>query len=99
MARNSFDELSGIKMNDKDYGSAKFDHFSDDLEVEYREPFLGKILQCLGTSFAFIGTYFCCGCCCYPYKVVQKGQKGVIQRFGQVQTTVAEGLHYVNPMT
>jgi erythrocyte band 7 integral membrane protein len=65
----------------------------------YQEPCFASFLRGLGCCFGFLCIPFSCGGCCYPYKSVNRGSKGVVQEFGSVRRTVGDGLHYVNPMT
>jgi erythrocyte band 7 integral membrane protein len=63
------------------------------------EPCFGFCLDGLGNFFGCLCTGLCCGSCCYPYKTVNLGWTGVIQRFGKLKKIVSEGFHYVNPIT
>ncbi len=63
------------------------------------EPFLVSVLECFGRFFGCCCLFASCGACCYPYKSVSRGTRGVITRFGKVTGVVEEGLHYVNPIT
>lgn len=63
------------------------------------EPCMGGCLDCLGRFFGCCCLFTCCGCCCYPYKTINPGHKGILTRFGQITKILKEGLHYVNPMS
>ena len=71
------------------------------------EPCMGTCLDFLGKFFGcFCSTLTCGGCCnscqgncCYPYQSVNRGYRGVISRFGTIKQIVADGLHYVNPVS
>ena len=74
----------------------------DDIVDDYEEPSFASFLRGLGCCFAYsclpcFGNW--CGSCCYPYKSVNKGYRGVVQEFGRVKREVGEGMHYINPMT
>lgn len=58
----------------------KYDNIDDNKNNVYREPFFGKIISYLGSFF----------CCCYPYKTVNKGHKGIITKFGRVERVVCD---------
>jgi len=70
-------------------------HAEDD--EPYREPIYGLCVSYFGWCCGGIMLVACCGCCCSPYQSVQKGFKGVVQRFGRVMKVVNEGLYTVNP--
>ena len=69
----------------------------------YSDPCWGSFLDFMGK---FLG-YCCllpppigsCGCCCNPYKSINQGSKGIIQRFGRIVDLKDPGLEYVNPLT
>ena len=63
------------------------------------EPGFGGCLDFLGRFFGKCCLITCCGCCCYPYKNVRQGNKGVITRFGSIKRVVNSGLHYINPVS
>lgn len=67
---------------------------TDARDPNYKEPAFAKFLKSLGS---FLG----CAClpCCYPYKTVDKGSKGIIQEFGQFKKEVGDGIFYLNPIT
>lgn len=73
------------------------------------EPICGSFMDCMGK---FLGCMCmpvnCCGCCCNayydgccfnPYRIIKRGYKGIVTRFGSVKEIVTDGLHYVNPLT
>lgn len=63
------------------------------------EPCCGYVYELFGNCFGSVCCCMSCGCCCNPYKSVNIGQRGIITRFGSVRAVVADGLHYVNPIT
>lgn len=83
------DQQRLINSDDEDY-----------VNMRTREPSCyGGFLDALGKFFGHCCLFTCCGCCCYPYKTINRGNKGVITRFGSVKEVVNDGLHYVNPIT
>ncbi len=77
----------------------KQDYSDFEVQSQRNEPCFGSLLGCLGRFFGCFCTSICCGCCCYPYKTIPLGSKGVIQRFGRLKNIVDDGLYYVNPVT
>jgi len=77
----------------------KFSPLDKDAEIKenYDEPCVATCVDCMGWSCACLCLFTTCGCCCYPYETVNRGFRGVIQRFGQVRGIVNEGLYLVNP--
>jgi erythrocyte band 7 integral membrane protein len=70
------------------------------VEDNYQEPCAAECASCLGWFCGGISVGLFCGfCCCNPYKQVERGFKGIIQRFGRVRQVVNEGLYAVNPCT
>ncbi len=68
--------------------------------------YYGLFLDGLGNCFACCCWLPTCGwgCntingCCNPYKIVQKGYKGIVTRFGSISGVLDDGLHFVNPIT
>ncbi|QGR54164.1 spfh domain-containing protein [Moumouvirus maliensis] len=68
-------------------------------EDNYDEPVFASILRSFGCIIGYSCIPFYCIGCCYPYKSVDKGSKGVIQEFGRFKRETGDGLHYVNPLT
>jgi len=52
-----------------------------------------------GLCSGFFQNWFCCCFCESPYKIVQEGNVGVVQKFGKFSKLYAPGLYYVNPCT
>lgn len=81
---------------DNEYKS--YQHMDNEYESDYEEPVYVSFMRNLGSCFGY-----CClslgGICCYPYKSVDMGSNAVIQEYGRVKRNVADGLHYVNPIT
>lgn len=65
---------------------------------EFHEPLVSVLLSGLGWCVGGAGMLGC-GLCCSPYKQIDRGFKGIIQRFGRVRRIVNEGLYMVNPIT
>lgn len=88
------DEDEGINLLDAE----NMDNYGKN--SQYKEPGFGSFLRCLGCFFGYscLPIFGCCGCC-YPYKLVNKGYKGVVQEFGRLKREVNDGMHYVNPLT
>ena len=64
------------------------------------EPCMGRCLDLCGLLCGCFCLATTCGCCCCnPYKTVKRGFRGVITRFGSIKQIVADGLHYVNPVS
>ncbi|XWV24515.1 stomatin family protein/prohibitin-family membrane protease subunit ybbk [Tupanvirus deep ocean] len=83
-----------------EYSSKSYSSIDND--EDYHEPCFASFLRALGCCFGYLcipmfGGF--CGACCYPYKSVNKGSRGVIQEFGRVKREVGDGMHYVNPIT
>lgn len=70
---------------------------------DYVQPCWGSFLDCLGKFFGccclFPPPIGSCGCCCNPYKTVNQGSRGIVQKFGQIVDVKQPGFHYVNPIT
>ena len=76
----------------------------DDLQEELvplnvNEPFYGSIADFFGKFFGCCCCFLSCGCCCNPYKTVNRGNRGVITRFGAIKEITSDGLQYVNPIS
>jgi len=92
------DQMEDVPLMRKNYQSIKIN-----LDDEYyEEPIFASVMRFLG---CFVG-YSCipcfggwCGNCCYPYKSINKGSRGVVQEFGRVKREIGDGMHYVNPLT
>jgi len=54
---------------------------------------------CCGLCSGFLKNWICCCFCESPYKIVQEGNVGVVQKFGKFSKLYAPGLYYVNPCT
>ena len=94
-------ELEPMEMKSEKYGSVEEDnHISP--EDNYQEPVFAAVMRFLGCCVGYscipcFGGW--CGNCCYPYKTVDKGSRAIVQEFGRVKREVADGMHYINPMT
>ena len=81
------------------------DGIDDEIEdnyIEYskiNEPCYGSFMDYLGNFLGCCCIPLSCGMCCNPYKIVDRGHKGAITRFGSVKDVVDDGLHYVNPVS
>jgi len=58
-----------------------------------------NFITCCGIGCGFIKNWICCICCDSPYKIVQEGTVGVVQKFGKFSKLYAPGLYYINPCT
>ena len=58
----------------------------------------GSMMHCLGSCVGFLGSIPCCPCP-NPFKSVQQGSVGLVQRFGQFYKSVDPGLVQVNVCT
>lgn len=67
---------------------------SDEPEHAYE-----KFITCCGLCSGFLKNWVCCICCDSPYKIVQEGTVGVVQKFGKYSKLYAPGLYYINPCT
>jgi len=65
---------------------------------ESNRVYEGCITGC-GLCGGFISNWICCMCCPSPYKVVEEGHVGVVQKFGKFSKLYAPGLYYINPCT
>ena len=63
------------------------------------ESCYGSFMDGLGRFFGCLCLFTSCGGCCNPYRTINRGNRGVITRFGTVKKVVGDGLHYVNPMS
>lgn len=52
-----------------------------------------------GLCSGFIANWICCMCCESPYKKVEEGNVGIVQKFGKFSKLYAPGLYYINPCT
>ncbi|AGF85078.1 hypothetical protein QJ854_gp704 [Moumouvirus goulette] len=66
---------------------------------DYEEPIFARVLRTIGCIVGYSCIPFYCIGCCYPYKSVDKGSKGVVQEYGRFKREIKDGLHYVNPLT
>jgi len=58
-----------------------------------------NFITCCGNICGFIQNWICCCCCDSPYKIVQEGTVGVVQKYGKYSKLYAPGLYYINPCT
>lgn len=65
----------------------------------YNTPWLGNFLEVIGSCFGCCCMFASCGCCCNPYKTVQPGHRGIVNRFGRIRDVLDPGMVYVNPFT
>jgi len=65
---------------------------------ESNKLYEGCLTSC-GLCSGFISNWICCICCESPYKIVQEGNVGVVQKFGKFAKLYAPGLYYINPCT
>ncbi|CAG8296142.1 unnamed protein product [Penicillium olsonii] len=57
------------------------------------------LIHSLGECIGFLGAIPCCICCPNPFKPVDQGAVGLIQRFGRFERSVDPGLVKVNPLS
>jgi erythrocyte band 7 integral membrane protein len=62
-------------------------------------PLYESCLTGVGLVSGFISNWMCCICCESPYKIIQEGNVGVVQKFGKFAKLYAPGLYYINPCT
>lgn len=55
---------------------------------------VGNVFGCFGQI-----PFTPCFCCCYPMKIVQEGDQGLLMEFGSYKSTLPPGMHFVNPIT
>jgi len=65
---------------------------------EVTHGFYGSMMHCLGNVIGFVGAVPCCPCP-NPFKNVQQGSVGLVQRFGHFYKSVDPGLVQVNVCT
>lgn len=82
-------------MNTETQGLARNEHPAEENPNHTYENF---ITNC-GLACGFINNWICCLCCDSPYKIVEEGNVGVVQKFGQYSKLYAPGLYYINPCT
>jgi len=70
------------------------EHIRDESNHLYENCLTG-----VGLVSGFISNWMCCICCESPYKIVQEGNVGVVQKFGKFAKLYAPGLYYINPCT
>jgi hypothetical protein len=58
----------------------------------------GSLMHCLGSCVGFIGAIPCCPCP-NPFRSVEQGSVGLVQRFGQFYKSVDPGLVQINVCT
>ena len=58
-------------------------------------------LQCCGGIFGTCRTWLPCICCCveYPFKQIDQGEEGLLERFGKFTRIITPSLQYMNPFT
>jgi erythrocyte band 7 integral membrane protein len=70
------------------------EHIRDESNQLYESCLTG-----VGLVSGFISNWMCCICCESPYKIIQEGNVGVVQKFGKFAKLYAPGLYYINPCT
>jgi len=82
-------------MENQGFVSGTAVHRPDPAETNCYESFM----TCCGLQYGFFKNWICCICCDSPYKLVQQGSVGVVQKFGKFSKLYAPGLYYINPCT